>query len=171
MIELTPKDITRFWSKVNRTDNPDECWEWVGTKRHSYGTIGFGGRRKNGGKEYNAHRVSYEINIGEIPDGLHVLHKCDNPKCVNPDHLFLGTHLDNMRDMFAKNRRPTARGENSGKSKLTDDQVREIRRRYKPYCHVNGTRALGREYNVTHECISSIVINKTWKHIIKGNES
>lgn len=93
----------RFWAKVDKSNGPDSCWIWIGTKR----PLGYGVFRIDG-HTVRAHRLAYEFTIGPIGD-LHACHKCDNPSCVNPSHIFLGTHLDNMRDMFAKNRRPIAR--------------------------------------------------------------
>ena len=88
----------RFWARVGEPDS-NGCWPWLGTKRHTgYGKI------RNHYKHEGTHRVSYTLNVGPIPQGLHVLHKCDNPTCVNPDHLFLGTQADNMKDMFKKGR-------------------------------------------------------------------
>lgn len=91
----------RFWAKVDKRA-PDECWEWTGARFQSgYGSILRGGR---GSGCARAHRVSYEMNVGPVPSGMHVLHRCDNPRCVNPGHLWLGTHADNMADRRAKGR-------------------------------------------------------------------
>lgn len=84
------------------------CWVWKNNKdRDSYGRVRIGGRKTTG-----AHRLSYITFVGQIPNGMRVLHKCDNPSCVNPEHLFLGTHSDNMRDMYNKRRHPRARNHN-----------------------------------------------------------
>lgn len=89
----------RFWAKVNKTDS---CWLWTAYRnRKGYGEFGMGGHR---GRMYLAHRVSWEMANGTIPDGMYVCHACDVPACVNPSHLWLGTATDNNRDMFAKGR-------------------------------------------------------------------
>ena len=110
-----------------------------------------------------AHRYSYELHFGKIPDGLCVCHHCDNPSCVNPKHLFLGTHKDNMQDSFKKNRMTINCGDNHGNSKLKSEQIKEIRSKYVPYKY--STCKLAREYNVSQANIFDIVMNKSWKHI------
>lgn len=93
----------RFWEKVQRNER-DKCWPWLGTRKpNGYGMIGIGG------KIVSAHRLSWELTYGEIPPGFFVCHKCDNPPCVNPSHLFLGTAEDNVHDAQAKGRIPVAR--------------------------------------------------------------
>lgn len=122
----TADDIERFWTKVQKTD---DCWLWIGgrfTKRGEYGQFHL---LVNGKKvKARAHRVSYEMEHGPIPEGMDVLHKCDRPPCVNPRCLFLGTPLDNTRDMIAKGRQDYSMsyGENNGRSKISDEEVQLI---------------------------------------------
>lgn len=103
-----------FWLKVNKSGGQDACWPWLGGKRHA----GYGHFRPNGYSE-NAHRYSFQLAYGAIPKGMHVLHSCDVPACVNPAHLKLGTHMDNMIDKRNKGR---------VQAKLTHDDVRAIRK-------------------------------------------
>lgn len=160
----------RFWSKVHKSDDPDACWEWTGAHHpFGYGVIGIDSQ-----KIATTHRVAWELAYGPIPNGLWVLHHCDNPACVRPEHLFLGTHADNMADMVAKGRwtpRPErARGERNGThthsekvargeacswAKLTDTQVSEIRRRYAAGGITQ--RGLGREFGVSQVAIGKVV--------------
>lgn len=116
----------------------------------------------------NAQRVSYRLFVGDIPDGLHVLHRCDNPPCVNPAHLWLGTPADNARDRGLKGRYragPPMRGADSPSAKLTAAQVTEIRRVYIPGDATFGLAALARAYGVTKSPIWHIVHRTTWKEI------
>lgn len=154
----TTKQVARFWSRVSKAPHSKGCWEWQGqTDKGGYGTISINDRNKR------AHRMSYELAYGELPAELDVLHTCDNPTCVNPSHLFLGTDVDNMRDKVAKDRQ--CKGESHGMSKLTEEQVLEIRRRYKRYAKVDNTVTLAREFGVHQSRIFDIVNRKKWKHI------
>lgn len=166
------KIYNRFWSKVNITANPDKCWEWQGwihQKHKPYGIIWFEKRRQK------AHRVAYRLQFGEIEKDLHVLHKCDNHKCVNPNHFFLGTNADNVADKVSKNRQarntgwktgvknPFLTGSKNHQSRLTEKQVIEIRTKYK--FKEYPAKRLGDEYGVSKTCVLKIVNNKLWKHI------
>jgi len=127
----------------------DQCWGWKGHKNgDGYGTIkdstDYSGKK--------AHRVSYELHVGKIPKGMLVCHKCDNPGCVNPDHLFLGTQHDNMIDMAIK-------GRHTGK--LTPDEVAKIRTLSGTDTHKNIASLFG----LSQQTVSAIINRKTWKHL------
>lgn len=152
--------IDLFNEKIIKTDY---CWLWIGLKiKKGYGLFGI--NRKN----VLAHRISWVIANGEIPDELNVLHKCDNPSCVNPDHLFLGTLKDNMQDCARKGRlhfnAPGYKGEQCWQAKLTNADVRVIRERAKSgeYGIIN---KLAKEYNVHQSTISDAVKGKYYKNI------
>lgn len=157
----------RFWGKVQKSDG---CWNWTG-KHDAFGY----GRLWISDKPYvelQAHRFSYTIHIGEIPEGLSILHKCDNPPCVNPEHLFIGTRADNMVDKVQKGRQP--RGIELPQHILTDDDVREIRRRYELRRRTtgvatrndpNGAEALAKEYGVSKWAIFDCCNRRRWKHV------
>ncbi len=120
------------------------------------------GRIKVEGKLKAAHRVMYAIHNGEIPDGMVVMHKCDNPPCVNINHLLLGTQADNVRDMHLKNRAVFNRGQNHQNCKLSAEQIKTIRARYVPYDRKNSTRAISEDYGVSNETIKQIIQGKHW---------
>lgn len=133
----------------------DDCWEWAAHKdRKGYGTFEFAGRTQK------AHRVAHQLYVGKIPDGLCVCHHCDNPGCVRPDHLFLGTIADNNRDCenkgrgVGKGRGAHLFGEKNGRAKLSEAQVIEIRAR-----HGDGVRnvVLAKKFGVARPTISQIV--------------
>lgn len=143
----------RFLSKV-KTGNG--CHAWVGTKFSTgYGAFWFKGQNRG------AHRIAWEMTNGEIPKGLFVCHKCDNPACVNVEHMFLGTIQDNNEDKRIKERQ--ARGESQAASKLTEEDVREIRAIYSQG-GISQTE-LGRRYGVGHTLISYVVNKIYWKHV------
>ena len=148
--------MNRFWSKVD-VGNPDECWEWKASKRNKQGYGCFSMNRKN----ESAHRVAWELINGKIPKGIHVLHRCDNTGCVNPVHLFLGTHQDNMRDRDKKERRTPAIGSNHGLAKLTEKDIPEIRKLFGKL----SMRKIAKLYGVSDTIINYIKIGKTWRHI------
>lgn len=152
MLPMTDRE-DRFWNKVRIGD---WCWEWTGfVDRLGYGITKFEG------SDHKAHRVSWATKFGQMPpDGVHVLHRCDNRKCVRPSHLFLGTHQDNMNDMVAKKRH--AHGETHYSCKLTEATVLEIRRR-----GGEGEAApdMAREFNVTPRTVYQILRRETWRHV------
>lgn len=157
--KYTVKDIVRFWSKVNVTEKVDDCWEWTASLQNKgYGQFQHGGRA---GTMKIASRVSWEIAYGSIPKGVGVLHDCDNPKCVNPNHLFLGTQKRNMEDAVQKGRQ--AHGERSGAHKLTVAKVIEIRKRYNDGGISQET--LAQEMGVTRRTIGRVVSKSIWKEV------
>ena len=144
----------RFWEKVDRRGK-DECWNWLGATTWGYGMFG-----SNKDTVEQAHRTSWRLRFGEIPKGLFVCHKCDNPRCVNPNHLFLGTPDDNAKDMVNKNR--SAKGENHSQAKLTRQEVRIIRKLYKKQIKQS---ELAIKFNIDQSEISRIVNREYWSHI------
>ncbi len=138
------------------------CKIWTGGNvPRGYGVIHYKGKQRY------AHRVQYELAYGEIPKGFFVLHQCDVPSCINPNHLFLGSAKDNTQDMLKKNRCNPAKGEKTGNAKLTWKQVDEIRSQYIPYHRKFGGGALAKKYKTNSSTITNIVANKYWtKHDI-----
>ena len=147
----------RFWAKVAKGSS-DDCWEWTAALIKGYGEISRGGR-KNG--MMMAHRLSWILHNGPIPTGSIVCHRCDNPSCVNPHHLFLGTQTDNMQDAARKGR--MARGERHHNAKLSKSQVLEIREQYAS--GNTSTIILAAKYGVSQALVAKIVRRKRWKHI------
>lgn len=185
-INLTPADIKRFWSKVDKLAGPNECWPWTDGK-DSYGY----GQMWAGRKNFKSHRVAWVIASGENPAELCVCHRCDNRKCCNPAHLFLGTTADNMSDRGSKGRQARGdrsgsrlhperrarggrngahtkperrpRGEANGSSKLMASQVLTIRAIYA----AGGITkmALGAQFGVKDSIIGKIINRKLWRHV------
>ncbi len=165
MVRQSEEDRFRGLIKVSKTG----CMEFSSICGTGYGM--FCVRRGGKKKSVRAHRYSWEMNHGPIPDGLCVLHKCDNPKCVNPEHLFLGTNKDNFWDAVKKGRMVTdffghrliPNGEKSGSSKLTEEIVKEIRRKYKP--GVYGKVKIARDYGIDPSHALRIVKGISWSHL------
>lgn len=141
----------RFWSYVSKSPG---CWEWQGARIGGYGKF------KINYKQVAAHRFSYELEYGEIPDGLFVCHQCDNRACVRPDHLFLGTPADNVEDAIQKDR--WARGERSGRAKLTTAQVQEIRALREEGVKL---QEIADRFGISDSAVQFIVARKNWRHV------
>lgn len=144
----------RFWKNVDRRGDSD-CWEWAGSRHYKgYGQVGYSG------KMLKAHRVSYELATGRRPpDELVVMHTCDNPPCVNPSHLRLGTYSDNALDMFAKGRAVRARGEGHHNAKLSAELVRKIRADNRPQ------RTIASECGISQPLVGMVKRREIWKHV------
>lgn len=156
------KSEADFWSRVKKTEG-DGCWEWQDRLN-----IGGYGQCTYQGRPYVTHRVAWMIEKGEIPKGMLVCHHCDNRKCVRIDHLFLGTYKDNTADMMRKGRhskgdrsspKSRARGERHPHAKLTEEQVREIRKSNLPQKELCGI------YGLHQTAISDIRLRKSWRHV------
>ena len=148
----------RFWSKV---DKSGECWEWKGYRTPK----GYGTFSPSPGRRCLAHRFSSEMVDGPIPDDVIVMHTCDNPSCVRPDHLVRGTAADKIHDMWSKGRQsapPIVSGTRHHSNILTEDQVHEIR--FRRRMGENGKK-LAKEFGVSHSMIYDIATAKKWKHL------
>lgn len=145
----------RFINLIRKTDT---CWLWGGTiAKTGYGKFYL--FTEDGKKEVRAHRFSYELFNGKIENELCVCHSCDVKSCVNPKHLWIGTHSDNMKDRDNKNRQ--ASGERNGNSKLKQKEINEIRKKYKTGRY--SQRELGKVFSVSQAMIGDIISNKNWK--------
>lgn len=165
----------RFWSRVD-IRGPDECWPWLAGKSKGYGVIEIDGR------SHKAHRISWSIENGAIPAGRLICHECDNPPCVNPAHLFDGTHKDNSDDKIAKGRDRKATGadhpnvkepwrvtgERNPNAVLTVDDVRSIRTRA---ASGEAIASLAREWSLSEAGIRNLVKRRTWKHIAEDGHA
>lgn len=160
--------LQRFFDRVEAKEGG--CWEWIGhLNHHGYGMMSVDYR------QYPAHRISYFMHFGIDPQRFVLLHACDNPPCVNPLHLHLGTQGDNVRDCAAKGRighgprhgtktcPERYRGENSSHAKITDQQVIEIRKMYIP--GIISQRTIAEMYGLCQQTVHEIITNQIWKHL------
>jgi hypothetical protein len=168
---ITEKDKTRFWKNVVKLASG--CWEWTGN-REAKGYGRFGAENKM----HKAHRFSYELHYGPIPEGKMIIHSCDNPPCINPDHISAGTCKDNSDDMISRNRavhnrgtkphykkhpEEIQRGERIGTHKVTESQIKQIRSLYASggyYQHV-----IAKMFHISQTSVWRIVRDITWKHV------
>ena len=149
----------RFWNKVGIA-GPGACWHWNATRDPcNYGRFRLEGRNEG------AHRLAWVLANGPIPEGKHILHSCDHPWCVNPSHLWLGNHKENMADMASKGRRNPASGERHPDAKLSESQVVEIRHSRDSW------RILARRFGVGKSAIGEIINRTTWESIPDDGES
>lgn len=166
--KLSDDPATRFWSKVNRSSDPDGCWLWTGSiNPDGYGMFGaapYGAVSPATGR--GAHRVSWEMAFGAIPEGMAICHRCDNPRCVRPDHLFFGTPADNAADRSRKGRSFRAsqnQGTKNGRAKLTEQDVQEIRRLHRE--HRWPTKDIAGHFGISDRSIHAVITKKSWKHM------
>lgn len=157
---ITKSLSERLWARVAKSDG---CWEWQGYRTpQGYGVIGVGSRSEPESRTTRlVHRVSWEIANGPIPEGLFVCHHCDNPPCVNPDHLFIGTHVDNVADRERKGRNVIKHGSDQWNAKLTEDQVRAI------HADTRKQDDIAAAYGISQSTVHRIKARKSggWRHI------
>lgn len=155
-IIITQRVIERFWLKVNKQGD-NGCWVWTGCLNScGYGAL------KIGQQTFGAHRVSLAISGKEIPDGLCACHICDNPPCVNPEHLWIGTHKQNMWDSVEKDRHHHLRGEQMHIAKLKTPQIHQIRQ-----MGLDGVAnaIIAQQFNVHQSTIRKVLDGRTWWHV------
>lgn len=149
--------MQRFWSKV---DKSGECWEWQACRDiGGYGLFRIGGRR---GKTWKAHRFAWVLTFGPIPDGVLVLHHCDNRRCVRPDHLYLGDQVANMRDRLQRNRESYQMGSRTNTAKLTEADIPVIRARL---AAGEIPRVIAEDYGVSRAAIAAVKTGLTWSYV------
>ncbi len=170
VVNLSTKDLMRFWEKVEKLGTEAGCWLWTSAIHdRGYGMFGMKGRA------VRVHRIMWEITFGPIPEGIWVLHRCDTRCCCNPSHLFLGTNQDNVDDMMRKGRHRSpdpkmhsdilrekaARGENHRDAKFTEEEVKAIVARYRQ--GGISQRALGQIHGADHTTIGDMIRGSSWR--------
>ena len=147
--------VKRFWSKV---DKSKDCWNWVACKdKDGYGVFNVNPQRKY----EKAHRFVYELEIGKILDGKIICHHCDNPSCVNPSHLYLGTYKSNAKDRQKRNRGRNQNGTKNHMAVLNWEKVRKIRAMWQSGNYTQ--KAIADYFNVSRGCVTGIIYNVNWK--------
>jgi len=157
------ESIERFWNKVDKNGpslkkEMTNCWLWKGAiDKSGYGIMCM---KKHFKRQTSAHRISWTLINGKIPELKEICHKCDNPRCVRPDHLFVGTHKENMNDRDGKNR--NAKGELNGRSKINSNDVIKIRK-----LSESGLKytKISNMYKIDRKTVKDIVVRKLWKHV------
>ena len=169
LLYFTEKEEERFFSKIDNSFNSEDCWIWLASKIRGYGMF------KLKCKMVISHRLMYELAYGKILEGLHVLHTCYNPSCVNPNHLWLGTQQDNVNDMYSKGRQSRVgnrgrnkgmignRGGANGRSILTEEEVLEIRQLYSKGNFTQ--QEISDTFGISRPQVNSIVNRLTWKYV------
>ncbi len=158
----TPAQRVRARIRKEPGPLPTECWIFTGCTVGGYGCIAASPPRRKG-KNLKAHRVLWEDANGPIPEGLDCLHKCDVRACCNPEHLFLGTDVENAGDRHAKGRDADTKGTKNGRAKITEEQAKEIRTMYAAGGRTQ--REIGVEFGINDQMVSRIVAGKAWKHV------
>ena len=155
-LKLSQEQNRRFLTKIRFPEGEDGCWEWVSSlsKTGGYGEFHFLG------KTSKSHRLSYELFVAALGDDDHVLHRCDNPRCVRPGHLFVGTHEDNMRDMAAKRR--SRHGEGHHGAKLSAFLVRCMRALKSQGVHSDRLAGM---FRVNASCVDKVCSGRSWRHV------
>lgn len=153
-----PTALQRWQRNIDTSDGPDACWPWT----KSLSRVGGYGQFYDNGARVGAHRWAYQHFVGPIPADGHVLHRCDNPPCCNPAHLFIGTNAENTADKMAKGRHATPHGEAVRGAKLAEESVREIRRRV---AGGESRTSLSAEFGVSMATICLIVKRQRWAHV------
>jgi hypothetical protein len=146
--------VENFWKKVNKTES---CWIWTGAKnKKGYGSFGV-----QANKTMSAHRFAWRWAYGEVPDNMQILHRCDNPSCVNPNHLFLGTNLDNVLDRENKGRGNQPRGSANGNARLNETIVIQILKLGDVLTQVE----IARRFHTTQGTVGKILRREVWRHV------
>ena len=162
--DFSPEDIAKFWSQI-KVASINDCWLWTGTTDNvDYGVFWIKGKG-----QYKSHRVTYALSRGYIPRHRLVLHTCDTPSCCNPCHVYAGTFSDNMLDKLSRDRAWCIKGEDNPHSKLTNEDVIEIRHLYKK--ENISMKKLGAKFGVTASSVNQIVKGRSWKHLLHLEES